>query len=106
MSAFPSVEALAALESMLSQRCALPADPVAERIVTWHVFRHADEAKAFARHVMLDEGESLVGGATQDSLGELYWVGVQVEDIDAWGDRRAIHKTDFVDPQNPKSPML
>lgn len=106
MSAYPSVEALAALESMFARRRALPADPVAERIVTWHVFRHAEEARDFARHVMLGAGESLVGGTTRDSLGELYWVGVQVEDIDAWGDRRAIHKTDFVDPQNPKSPML
>jgi hypothetical protein len=55
---------------------------------------------------MLGKGEELVGGVTRDSLGPLYWVGVRVEDIETWGDRRAINKTDFVDPQNPKSPML
>lgn len=106
MSAYPSAESLAALAAMLKEQRPLPADPVAERIVSWHVFRRPEEAREFGRHIMLGKGEELVGGVTRDSLGLLYWVGVRVDDLDTWGDRRAINKTDFVAPQNPKSPML
>lgn len=106
MSVYPSTETLAALEARLKAPRPLPADPVAERIVSWHVFRRQEEAREFGRHILLGKGEELIGGLTRDSLGPLYWVGVRVEDIEAWGDRRAINKTDFVDPQNPKSPML
>lgn len=80
MSVYPSTETLAALEARLKAPRPLPADPVAERIVSWHVFRRQEEAREFGRHILLGKGEELIGGLTRDSLGPLYWVGVRVED--------------------------
>jgi hypothetical protein len=60
----------------------------------------------FARKIQLESGEALMGGKTQDSIAALWWVGVQVDDLEAWGSRRAINKIDEVDPENPGSPML
>ena len=106
MEEFPSDELIGLLRQLLQRRRQLPADPVKEHVVSWHMFRSAEQALAFARHIMLGTGESLVGGVTRDSIGDLYWIGVHVEDLEAWGDRKAIQKKDFGDPQNPKSPML
>ncbi len=106
MAEFASEQIIAQLREVLDRECPLPADPVAERVVSWHVFRRPEHALEFSRHVMLGKGESLVGGRTRDSIGSLYWVGVRVEDLEAWGDQKAIQKKDFGDPQNPKSHML
>lgn len=108
MNKSPSQEQLRSLSIELATERPLPHQEDAEkhRIVYWHVFREEDEAMRFANHIQLVKGEQLVGGCHKDSIGPLCWVGVQVEDIGKWGNRAAIHKIDFNDPENPKSPTL
>ncbi len=106
MGRFPGDGDIDELAKALETDRELPQDPAEERTVYWHVFRRPEQVLDFARHILLDKGEGLVGGRTQDSIGSLWWVGVQVDDLEAWGNRRAIHKIDGVDPGNPGSPML
>lgn len=107
MGHFATREELDGLGSELERERPLPnADPQKSHVVYWHVFRNRDEVAAFSRRILLEEGERLVGGHTADSIGALWWVGVQVEDLEAWGNRRAVHKIDAFDPESPGSPML
>lgn len=106
MGAFPNEKTLDELSRSLESVRHLPDDPAAERLVYWHVFRDADAVVSFARKIQLEDGDTLVGGCSEDSIGPLYWVGVQVADLEAWGSRRAIKKVDGVDPENANSPML
>lgn len=62
------------------------------RIVQWHVFRSREQAGDFAAAVKLGADQSLVGGYSRDSVGPLWWVGVQVRDLASWGSLRAINK--------------
>ncbi|MDA8382565.1 MAG: hypothetical protein M0037_05785 [Betaproteobacteria bacterium] len=62
------------------------------RIVHWHVFRHPEEADDYVHHIVLGAGQRLVGGFAQDSVGGLWWVGVEVDDLTRWGNRAAVHK--------------
>ena len=78
--------------AFLEEEQALPEGRGRDRIVQWHVFRSGPQAQAFARGVRLGPGQHLVGGFTRDSVGVLYWVGVQVDDLDAWGNRGAVNK--------------
>lgn len=64
----------------------------AHAVVQWHVFRNLIEADDFADHVMLGSGQRLVGGSARDSVGPLWWVGVEVEDVAHWGNHGAINK--------------
>lgn len=95
-----------AMQGLDSQRPLPNEDPAASHIVYWHVFRHKDEVRAFARQVMLDAGEHLISGTARDSIGQLWWLGIKVDDLEAWGNRRSINKTDAYDPESPDSPML
>jgi len=108
MSQFPSQEQLRSLSIELAVDRPLPhqKDAIEQRIVYWHVFRRQEDALTFARHIQMPADEQLVGGKGHDSIGPLYWVGVQVECLEKWGNRAAVHKIDFNDPENPKSPML
>lgn len=78
------------IQDLLKQPCALPQDAKAERIVMWKVFRSLGEALEYPRHIMLGPDQSLVGGHSEDSAGELWWVGVKVADLQAWGNSQAI----------------
>lgn len=102
----PSEEELKALADQLDQERSLPGKSQHNRVVYWHVFRRSEDAWDMAGHVRLGKGDHLVGGKTRDSIGALWWVGVEVDDLAAWGNRAAVHKVDKVDPENPDSPML
>jgi len=79
MEALPSETVLKSLEYALDEgERPVPDDPAKARLATWSVFREPEKALTYARYVLLDEGDELVGGRTHDSLGALYWVGVQV----------------------------
>lgn len=77
---------------LLDHELALPEGHGKDRVVQWHVFRTKAQAEAFLPGVRLAEGQSLVGGYTRDSVGPLWWVGVQVDDVDRWGNRQAVNK--------------
>ncbi len=93
MAQFPDAHQLHDLERRLTQERSLPGKrPEADRIVYWHVFRRPEDALDFARNILLEDDEHLVGGYTRDSIGAMWWVGVQVGDLTAWGNRQAVHK--------------
>lgn len=92
----------AAVKSLLDQEHILPHDPREARIVLWKTFRDPEEALAFSRNILLEKGQTLLGGHCQDSLGTLYWVGVQVENLAAWGHPMAIQLSDPFDATDPK----
>lgn len=81
MEALPSETVLKSLKQALDAERSLPDDPATARLATWSVFREPDKALTYARYVLLDEGDALVGGRMHDSSGALYWVGVQVRDL-------------------------
>lgn len=82
MEELPSESVLKSLKSALNQdERPLPDDPATARLATWSVFRESDKALTYARYMLLDEGDALVGGRTHDSVGALYWVGVQVRNL-------------------------
>lgn len=79
-------------QELLNQELALPEGHAEDRIVQWHVFRTRHQAEAFVPGVKLGKGQSLTGGFTRDSIGPLWWVGVQVDDVGQWGNLRAVNK--------------
>ena len=92
-----------AVVAMLQRPHPLPEHPIEEQIVFWRTFRRIDEAAAFSHAIMPGDGQTLVGGRTRDSLGELYWIGVHVDDLGKWGNTKAIQLSDPFDPENPDS---
>ena len=78
--------------AFLTQHRPLPEKGQAHNIVQWHVFRSLMEADEYANHVKLGAGQHCVGGCDQDSVGRLWWVGVEVDDLASWGNRSAINK--------------
>ena len=70
----------------------LPNHDPENRVVSWHVFRTASEAEDYAEHIRLGEGQRAVGGMDADSVGKLWWVGVEVDDLKLWGHSGAINK--------------
>nr|WP_175628243.1 hypothetical protein [Thioalkalivibrio denitrificans] len=79
-------------EDFLSRELSLPEGRGRDGVVQWHVFRSREAAEAFVPNVKLNDGQKLVGGYTRDSVGPLWWVGVQVSDLDRWGNRSAVNK--------------
>lgn len=77
---------------VLDHELALPEGHGRDGVVQWHVFRTREQAEAFLPGIRLGEGQHLVGGYTRDSVGPLWWLGVQVEDIRRWGNRAAVNK--------------
>lgn len=77
---------------LLDHELALPEGHGKDRVVQWHVFRTRDQAAAFLPSIKLADGQSLVGGYTRDSVGPLWWLGVQVDDVERWGNRGSVNK--------------
>lgn len=90
------------IQELLKREQTLPGDPKTEQIVMWKVFRSVDEALEYPRHIMLGVDQSLVGGRTRDSAGDLWWVGVKVADLEAWGNSQAIQLSDPFDANDPQ----
>ena len=76
----------------LDQNRPIPEKSVANRVVQWHVFRDRKLACDFANGIVLGRQQQIVGGTDVDSIGTLYWVGVEVEDIGSWGNAAAVNK--------------
>ena len=79
-------------EDILSHELGLPEGHGHDRVVQWHVFRSRDKARQFMDGIRIGEGQCLVGGHTRDSVGAIWWVGVQVDDVDTWGNGQAVNK--------------
>jgi hypothetical protein len=60
--------------------------------VSWALFRRRREAEDYLARVRLNAGHELIGGHSQDSVGDYWWVGVRVPSISAWGHPQAINK--------------
>jgi hypothetical protein len=86
---------------ILVQPRALPEDPQKERVVLWKVFRSETEALEYSQHIMLEADQNIVGGHGTDSIGEFFWLGVQVANLEAWGNSHAIQLTDPFDSNDP-----
>ncbi len=71
-----------------------------------HVFRHPEDALSFAKNILMGEGESLIGGHTEDSIGDLWWVGVRIDDIEQWRANGGFHHVARQDPEAPGNDML
>jgi len=78
-------------EQFLNEERAIP-EAGYGNVVQWHVYRRLGEARAHLAHIMLGEGQRVVGGHSHDSIGDLWWVGVEVDDIRRWGNPGAINK--------------
>lgn len=76
----------------LDQNRPIPEKSAANRVVQWHVFRERKAASDFANGIVLGKQQQIVGGTDVDSVGTLYWVGVEVEDISIWGNPAAVNK--------------
>ena len=76
----------------LEQPRRLPDRLTPGRMVQWHVFRDFNQAVEYAIHITLGEGQHIAGGWDQDSVGKLWWVGVEVEDLRRWGNAGAVNK--------------
>lgn len=90
------------ITNLLQQERPLPQDPKSERVVLWKVFRSENEAIEYSRHVLLEPDQKLVGGHATDTVGEFWWIGVQVDSLEAWGNSQAIQLTDPLDANDPK----
>ncbi|HDP90121.1 MAG TPA: hypothetical protein ENN42_09255 [Thioalkalivibrio sp.] len=77
---------------ILAHELSLPEGHGHDRVVQWHVFRSQDQARHFMDNIRLGEGQNIVGGRTRDSLGAIWWVGVQVDDLEKWGNGQAVNK--------------
>lgn len=70
----------------------LPGHHAENRVVQWHVFRDVVQADDYADHIQLSSSQTIVGGFDSDSIGTLWWVGVEVDDLASWGNRSAVNK--------------
>lgn len=77
---------------ILTETRSLPAHDADDKIVLWRVFRTASAALEYAESIKLEEGQSIVGGVDSDSVGKLWWVGVEVEEVSRWGNQAAVNK--------------
>ncbi len=80
------------LASILNEYRTLPVSNASNKVVSWHVFRTLSEAGEYAESIRLGDGQHIVGGMDADSVGKLWWVGVEVEDIARWGNPAAVNK--------------
>lgn len=102
MSKFATPQQLQQLASDINELRPTPHkdDAIEQRIVYWHIFRRKQDALNFANHIMMPEGEQLVGGRDRDSIGNIWWIGVQVDSLEKWGSRAAVHKISHGEPEN------
>ena len=92
----------AQVKNTLAQVRALPADAKQERVVLWRVFRHEADALEYSHHILLESDQQIVGGRGTDSAGGFFWLGVEVADLEAWGNPHAIQLADPFDGTDPK----
>ena len=76
----------------ISEQRVLPTQTSGDTVVHWHIFRSLDEAEDYAEHIQLGERQRIVGGTDSDSIGVLWWVGVEVDDVARWGNQGAVNK--------------
>ena len=88
--------------SILATDRPLPTDPRAEHVVLWKAFRDQEKAVAYSRHILLEDGQRVVGGCGSDDVGPYCWLGVEVDDIEKWGNSRAIQLSDPLEPEDPR----
>jgi len=55
-------------------------------------------------HILLEPDQKIVGGHGTDSVGGFFWLGIEVADLEAWGNTQAIQLTDPFDSTEPKWP--
>lgn len=79
-------------KEIFDRSVALPKQGEWHSVVYWHAFRQRQQAQHFVEGVRLDRQQKLTGGHTQDDIGELWWVGVEVHDPEKWGNRLAVNK--------------
>ncbi|MEY2341929.1 hypothetical protein AB4090_07435 [Acidithiobacillus sp. IBUN Pt1247-S3] len=79
-------------DKFLDEARELPSVVAMERVVAWSVFRTKDAARQLLEHVHLAPGQALVGGHGKDSVAEYWWVGVQVQNLEAWGHSSSVNK--------------
>lgn len=79
-------------DAFLDEVREIPSVTPMERVVAWSVFRTREEARGLLGHVHLAPGQVLVGGHGEDSVADYWWVGVQVQDLEQWGNRSAVQK--------------
>ncbi len=79
-------------DAFLDEVRELPSVAAMDRVVAWSVFRSREEAHGLLGHVHLAPGQALVGGHGRDSVADYWWVGVQVQNLEQWGNRSAVHK--------------
>lgn len=89
------------ISKILDQSRPLPQDPKKERVVLWKVFRNEDEALEYSHHIMLEPDQKIVGGHATDTVGDFFWLGVEVANLEAWGNTQAIQLTDPFDSDDP-----
>jgi len=87
---------------ILAQSRPLPQDARAERVVLWKAFRNEDQALEYSRHILLEDGQRVVGGCGEDDMGWYCWLGVEVDDIEAWGNSQAIQLVDPLEADDPQ----
>jgi len=90
------------IKKVLTQARPLPEDPQKERVVLWKVFRDEAEALEYSHHILLEPDQKIVGGHGTDSVGAFFWLGIEVADLEAWGNTQAIQLTDPFDSTDPK----
>ncbi|MDH5258196.1 MAG: hypothetical protein OEX07_09305 [Gammaproteobacteria bacterium] len=71
-----------------------------------HVFRSPESALAFTRGIMLGKGETVIAGHTRDSVGDLWWLGIRVDDFGQWKNNGGYHHAARRDPETPAEQML
>lgn len=90
------------ITQLLRHDRALPTDPRKERVVLWKVFRDKSSVIEYSQHILLEPDQRLVGGQSVDTIGPFYWLGVEVEEIENWGNTHAIQLNDPFDSDSPK----
>ena len=70
-----------AQQQILDQERSLPDHSGKGNVVQWHVYRTREEAEAHMQNIRLAADQHLVGGYSRDSIGPLWWLGVQVDDL-------------------------
>ena len=89
------------ISQILAQAKSLPEDPQKERIVLWKVFRSEDEALEYSHHILLESTQQIVGGHGTDTVGAFFWLGVEVANLEKWGNTQAIQLSDPFDSNDP-----
>lgn len=108
MSHFPTEEEFAKFVEDLKIESEIPTRSSAESLLVSYsrLFRKYDEAVEFAKNMMLSDGESLIGGCAKDSVGDLWWAGIQVNKFEQWRANGGYHQNASRDPEVPEEEML